>query len=79
MQLIEKQEGKGSQTIIIEILANVFRCAIANTPNELADLFLFFTVKLAPEYESLETGIGHEISVKAVAKACGKLPKEIRD
>jgi len=63
----------------VEIICNVFRCAIVNAPEELADLFLFFIVKLAPDYESLETGIGHEISVKAVAKACGKLPKEIRD
>lgn len=27
----------------------------------------------------METGIGHEVSVKAVAKACGKLPKDIRE
>ena len=27
----------------------------------------------------METGIGHELSVKAVAKACGKLPKDIRE
>lgn len=60
-------------------MSNVFRSAIVNRPTELADIFYFFIVKLAPDYEALETGIGHEISVKAVAKACGKLPKEIRD
>lgn len=79
MQLIELTEGKGSQTIIIEIIANVFRSALVNNPSELADLFYFFVVKLAPDYEALETGIGHEISVKAVANACGKLPKEVRE
>ena len=79
MQQIEKTEGKGSLTIVIEIIANVFRATIVNRPEELADVYYFFIVKLAPDYEGLETGIGHEISVKAVAKACGKLPKEIRD
>jgi hypothetical protein len=47
-------------------------------PEEIGDLYYFFIVKLAPDYEALETGIGHEISVKAIAKACGKLPKEVR-
>jgi len=79
LQLIEKTEGKGSQTILVEIMSNVFRAALVHRPSELPDLFYFFIVKLAPDYEGLETGIGHEISVKAVAKACGKLPKEIRD
>jgi len=49
------------------------------SPNELADLFYFFCIKLAPEYEGLETGIGHEILLKSVAKACGKSPAQIRD
>jgi len=65
--------------VIVEIIANIFRAAIVNCPDELPDLYYFFIVKLAPDYEGLETGIGHEISVKAIAKACGKLPKEIRD
>ena len=34
---------------------------------------------MAPDHEGMETGIGHEMSLKAIAKACGKLPKEIRD
>ena len=79
LQLIEKTEGPGSVTIIVEVMANIFRSAIINNPRELPDLFYFFIVKLAPDYESVETGIGHEISVKAIAKACGKLPKEIRE
>jgi hypothetical protein len=42
---------------------------------ELSDLFFFFIVKLAPEYESVETGVGNELILKSVAKACGKTPK----
>jgi len=36
-------------------------------------------VKLAPDFAAIETGVGHEVSVKAISKACGKTPKEIRD
>ena len=60
-------------------MANVFRAAIANNPGELSRLFYFFIVKLAPEYEGLETGVGQEIVVKSVAKGCGKSVKQIRD
>ena len=65
--------------MIIEIISNVFRAAIVNAPDEVPDLYYFFICKLAPDYEAMETGIGHEVSVKAIAKACGKLPKEIRE
>ena len=50
-----------------------------HTPTELPDLYYFFICKLAPDYHALETGVGHEISVKSIAKACGKLPKDIRE
>jgi hypothetical protein len=69
---IEECSGKNSQTVIKEIICNVFRSAIAVNQSELAPLFYFFVVKLAPEYEAIETGIGHELLSKAVAKACGK-------
>ena len=36
-------------------------------------------MKLAPEYEAKETGVGQELVLKSVAKACGKTPKQIRD
>jgi DNA ligase 1 len=69
---IEECSGKNSQNIIKEIIANVFRAAIANNAAELSNLFYFFIVKLAPEYEALETGVGQELVLKTVAKACGK-------
>jgi hypothetical protein len=65
--------------VIIEIITNVFRSAIVNFPHELADIFYFFIVKLAPDFKAMETGVGHEVSVKAISKACGKAPKEIRE
>ena len=78
LQLIEVTEGKNSRTVVVEIMTNVFRSAIVNFPSELADIFYFFIVKLAPDFEAMETGVGHEVSVKAIAKATGKTPKEIR-
>lgn len=72
---IESISGKNSQTIVKEIIANVFRAAIAVNPDELIDLFYFFIIKLAPEYEGKETGVGQELVLKSVAKACGKTPK----
>ena len=76
---IEACKGHYSKDTVKEIMANVFRSVILLSPSELADLFYFFCVKLAPDYEGLETGIGHELLLKSVAKACGKSPKQIRD
>lgn len=58
--------------MIKEIIANVFRAVIAVNPDELPDLFNFFIIKLAPEYIGKETGVGQELVLKSVAKACGK-------
>jgi DNA ligase-1 len=52
---------------------------LVNFPSELSDVFYFFIVKLAPDFAAMETGIGHEVSVKAVAKATGKSTKDIRE
>ena len=69
---IEVCKGKNSKDLIKEIVANVFRSTMMLTPRELPDLFYFFCVKLGPDYEALETGIGIELLSNAVAKACGK-------
>ena len=36
----------------------MFRAVIAVNPDELVDIFYFFIVKLAPEYEGKETNVG---------------------
>ena len=76
---IEECKGQNSKDTIKEIMANVFRSTMLLSPAELPSLFYFFCVKLASDYEGLETGIGHELLLKAVAKACGKSPKQIRE
>ena len=64
---IEECSGKNSMNIVKEIISNVFRSAIYNNTKELPDLFYFFIVKLAPEYEALETGVGDGQMNKCVA------------
>ena len=61
------------------MISNIFRVSILLSPKELPDLFYFFIVKLSPDYDGLETGVGHEMCLKAVATACGKSPQQIRN
>ena len=56
----------------------MFRAAIAVNPAELANIFYFFIIKLAPEYEAIETMVGQEMVLKCVAKSCGKNLTQIR-
>ena len=71
-RIAEETSGKGSQDVIKEVIGNVFRSAIAVNASELSSLFYFLILKLAPEFAGVETGVGHEVVTKAVAKACGK-------
>lgn len=57
---VELCKGQNSKDTIKEILGNVFRVGILLNPSEVADLFYFFIIKMVPDYEGLETGIGHE-------------------
>lgn len=57
----------------------MFRSCLVNFQSELADLLYFFITKLAPDFVAMETGVGHEMTVKAISKACGKAPKDIRE
>jgi hypothetical protein len=41
-------------------------------------LYYFFLITLAPAYDALETGIGHGIMLKSVAKACGLSAAQVR-
>ena len=47
-------------------------------PSEVASLFYFFIMKIAPDFTGIEMGIGHEVCVKAVSRACGKSIAQIR-
>jgi len=76
---IEKCKGENSKDAIKEIVANVFRSVSLLHPQELASVFYFYIVKLAPEYMHKETGVGQEILVKAIARVVGRSEKEVRE
>ena len=52
-----------------EILSNLFRSVIMKAPHEMAELYNFLSVRLAPEYEGIETNMGIELLMKAIEKA----------
>ena len=52
-----------------EILSNLFRSVIMMAPHEMAELYNFLGVRLAPEYEGIETNMGIELLMKAIEKA----------
>jgi DNA ligase-1 len=45
----------------------------------LIPLFYFFICKLGPEYEGLETGVGHEMLMNSVVKSCGRPKTKVRE
>ena len=57
------------------ILSNLFRSVIMMAPHEMAELYNFLGVRLAPEYEGIETKMGIELIMKAIAKA-SQVPKK---
>lgn len=72
LDIIEKTEGKGTHAVIVDIIANVFRTAIVNSPEDIPDLFYFFNTKLLPDFE--EDGdpcVGVAILTNAIARCAG--------
>jgi DNA ligase-1 len=72
-------KGEHSKDHIKEVLANMYRTAILLKPDELIDLYYFTTKRMAPDFESNETGIGPETLVKVIGKTTGKTRKQITD
>jgi len=52
---------------------------IVKSPHEMAELYNFLIVRLAPEYEGIETNIGIELLLKAIAKASGISKKIVKE
>ena len=79
-QAVEEIENNSQgQDGVKEILANLFRIAIVNNPDELKMLFYLVNWRLGPEYEGVEMGIGNEQLVQAISKAWATTPKTVKD
>jgi len=76
---LEATQGKGSELVKKEIIANVFRTCIINNPEELLQAFYFFLVKLGPDFSGNETGVGEGVMKKCVAQSAGTSEKNVRE
>lgn len=56
---------------LLAIVANYFRSLIALSPGDLVPSIFLLTNKVAPDYESIELGIGDTVLFKALAEATG--------
>jgi DNA ligase 1 len=56
---------------LLAIVCNYFRSIIALTPKDLVPSIYILTNKVAPDYESIELGIGDTILFKALGEATG--------
>lgn len=56
---------------MLSIVCNYFRSVLALTPKDLIPSMYLLTNKVAPDYDSLELGIGDTILFKALAEATG--------
>lgn len=56
---------------LLAIVSNYLRSLIALSPNDLVPSIYLLTNKVAPDYESIELGIGDTVLFKALAEATG--------
>lgn len=56
---------------LLSIVCNYFRSVLALTPKDLIPSLYLLTNKVAPDYDSLELGIGDTVLFKALAEATG--------
>ncbi|GAA6042912.1 hypothetical protein JCM8097_002767 [Rhodosporidiobolus ruineniae] len=52
---------------------------IEKTPQDLLKTVYLCINRLAPEYESIELGIGESLLMKAIGKACGRTLQQVKD
>ncbi|EAS02727.1 DNA ligase I, ATP-dependent protein (macronuclear) [Tetrahymena thermophila SB210] len=76
---VNEQEGKNSKAIQIEIMSKIFKSIILLNPDQVYEAYMFCILKIAPDYESNELGVGREILQKAISNCCGKSVTQIRD
>jgi DNA ligase-1 len=56
---------------LLSIVCNYFRSVLALSPKDLIPSMYLLTNKVAPDYDSLELGIGDTVLFKALAEATG--------
>ena len=57
----------------------MFKALARTSPDNLVMGYWLSVMKIGPDYEKNELGIGSQILVKAVAKSCGMTEKQVRE
>lgn len=72
-------KGENSKNFQKNALCGLFKSLARSNADDLIRAYLLSVIKLGPDYEKQELGIGKEILTKAISKSCGKSEKQIRD
>jgi DNA ligase 1 len=60
-------------------MSKFFRSVIILNPKQLIFSYYFCILKIAPDYEGNDLGVGKEILMKALASSSGREVKKIRE
>ncbi|CAK92216.1 unnamed protein product (macronuclear) [Paramecium tetraurelia] len=72
-------KGQNSKDAIKELVAKLFIRIMKENREEFVPAYLFSILKLGPDYESWELGIGQGIIVKSISAVSGKSEKQVRE
>jgi hypothetical protein len=72
-------KGENSKNFQKTALCGLFKAFCRSNIDDLIRSYLLSVIKLGPDYEKQELGVGREILTKAISKSCGKSEKQIRD
>lgn len=72
-------KGENSKNFQKTALCGLFKAFCKSNVEDLIRAYLMSVIKLGPDYEKQELGVGREILTKAISKSCGKSEKQIRD
>ncbi|VAH04931.1 unnamed protein product [Triticum turgidum subsp. durum] len=75
LDLISNESGR---IVITEILSNVFRTAIATTPEDLLATVYLSANRIAPPHEGIELGIGDASIIRALSEAYGRKEEHVK-
>jgi DNA ligase 1 len=78
-ELVGNTEGKNSKNAQKGYLSDMFKELMRRSVDDLVRGYWLSIIKCGPEYEKNELGIGKEILMKAVSRACGSSVSQIRE
>ncbi|EGR33971.1 hypothetical protein IMG5_028790 [Ichthyophthirius multifiliis] len=77
-EIMQECKGQNSKQQMIQVISKVFRTILLLNPSQIYQAYMFCILKVAPDYEQNELGIGQEILLKAISTCSGKTPKQIK-